>query len=127
MALTCADLFAGLGGATEGATRAGLRVVAAANHWPVAVAAHRLNHPLAEHYTQDLQQANFHEWPDFDVLWASPACQGHSLARGLERSHHDATRSTAWAVVAAAEAKRPKFLAVENVCEFRTKWLLYPQ
>lgn len=34
--------------------------------------------------------------PDFDEP-TSPACQGHSRARGKERAHHDAQRSTAWA------------------------------
>jgi len=105
--LTAVDLFAGLGGNSEGATQAGVRVVRAANHWPEAVRVHTLNHPEAEHDCQDLQQANFHDWPDFDIMLASPACQGHTSARGKERAHHDATRSTAWAVIACAEAKRP--------------------
>src|SRR6476620_5509626 len=116
--LTCVDLFAGMGGTTLGATSAGLRVLVSANHNAVAVATHRLNHPDVDHVTQDLQQANFYDWPDFDVLLASPACQGHSRARGKDRPHHDGTRSTAWAVVAAAEAKRPSYLAVENVPDF---------
>ena len=124
--LTAVDLFAGLGGTTLGARRAGLAVKVAANHWPPAVEAHRANHPDVAHTLQDLQQANFHEWPDFDVLCASPACQGHSQARGKERPHHDVSRSTAWAVVACAEAKRPRYLAVENVPAFE-RWLLYPQ
>lgn len=126
MTMTVADLFAGLGGTTLGATQAGMNVVASANHWPLAVGVHALNHPEVEHFTQDLQQANFHDWPDFDVLAASPACQGHSHARGKDRPHHDATRSTAWAVIAAAEAKTPKFIVVENVEQF-SSWRLYPQ
>jgi DNA (cytosine-5)-methyltransferase 1 len=56
---------------------------------------------------------------------ASPACQGHSRARGKEQPHHDALRSTAWAVVSAAEYHRPAFVLVENVPEF-AKWQLYP-
>ena len=124
--LTAVDLFAGLGGTSLGARLAGLRVTVAANHWRPALDTHRANHPDVCHHLQDLQQANFHEWPDFDVLTASPACQGHSRARGKERPHHDATRSTAWAVVACVEAKRPRYFAVENVPDFE-RWLLYPQ
>lgn len=124
--LTCADLFAGMGGTALGATQAGFTVKISANHWPVAVVTHRLNHPDTTHVTQDLQQADFHSWPDFDVLLASPACQGHSVARGKDRPHHDNTRSTAWAVVACAEAKRPFFLVVENVPDY-LNWVLYPQ
>lgn len=124
--LTCVDLFAGMGGTSLGASQAGMKVLISANHWPIAVMTHMLNHPEVEHITQDLQQANFYEWPDFDVLCASPACQGHSRARGKEQVRHDATRSTAWAVVSATEAKRPPYLVVENVEDF-TRWQLYSQ
>lgn len=119
------DLFSGLGGWTAGATAAGARVVWAANHWPAAVRWHAANHPDVAHACQDLQQADFRTIPVHDLLMASPACQGHSPARGKERPHHDAQRSTAWAVVAAAEACRPAFLVVENVEPFR-RWPLYP-
>jgi DNA (cytosine-5)-methyltransferase 1 len=124
--LTAVDLFAGIGGSSEGARLAGVKVLAAANHWRHAVEIHKLNHPESEHFLQDLNQANFHAWPDFDIMMASPACQGHARARGRERPHHDACRSTAWAVVACAEAKQPKVFVVENVPEFE-KWTLYPE
>jgi len=124
--VTAADLFAGMGGTTEGLTQAGIKVLAAANHWPEAVACHKQNHPETFHLTQDLQQADFSEWPDFDILAASPSCVGHTRARGRERAHHDATRSTAWAVVAAAEVKKPKAIMVENVVDFQ-RWTLFSQ
>lgn len=119
------DLFAGAGGFTTGAQMAGHRVVWAANHWPAAVEVHKLNHPDTWHECQDLQQADWSAVPDHDLLLASPACQGHSRARGKEQGHHDARRSTAWAVVSAVEAKRPPFLVVENVPEF-ADWALFP-
>lgn len=119
------DLFAGMGGFSEGATAAGINVLWAANHWPEAVQIHSRNHPGAEHLIQDLHQADWTQVPAHDVLMASPACQGHSKARGRERPHHDASRSTAWAVVSAAEMHRPPVLVVENVPEF-ADWMLYP-
>lgn len=119
------DLFAGLGGFTEGATAAGVRVVWAANHWRAAVDTHSSNHPDVAHACQDLHQANWIDVPAHDLLMASPACQGHTPARGRERPHHDATRSTAWAVVSCAEYHRPALVLVENVPAF-TKWALYP-
>lgn len=119
------DLFAGAGGFSTGATLAGCTVVWAANHWPAAVQVHANNHPDTLHVCQDLQQADWTQVPAHDLLMASPACQGHSLARGKERPHHDAQRSTAWAVVSAAECHRPAFFLVENVPEF-AKWALYP-
>lgn len=118
------DLFAGAGGFTEGAEQAGCKVVWAANHWPAAVDTHAENHPGVMHACQDLHQTDWRTVPQHDLLLASPACQGHSRARGREKPHHDALRSTAWAVVSAAEFHRPAFVVVENVPEF-ARWALY--
>lgn len=119
------DLFAGLGGFSEGAEQAGCEVVWAANHWPAAVQVHTQNHPGTVHACQDLQQADWTQVPAHDLLLASPACQGHSRARGTDRPHHDATRATAWAVVSALECHRPALALIENVPEF-TRWQLFP-
>ncbi|MEN5206772.1 DNA cytosine methyltransferase [Stenotrophomonas terrae] len=109
----------------RGAEQAGCNVVWAANHWPAAAKTDVANHPGTLHVCQDLQQADRTPLPDFDVLLASPACQGHTPARGKERPHHDATRSTAWAVVSALEAKSPDAAVIENVPAFM-KWKLFP-
>ncbi|MCX7279654.1 MAG: DNA cytosine methyltransferase [Burkholderiales bacterium] len=118
------DLFAGAGGFSTGAAMAGCHVAWAANHWPTAVHWHTANHPGTQHACQDLQQANFLDAPRHDLLLASPACQGHSLARGKDKPHHDALRSTAWALVTCAEVHRPAVAIVENVPEF-AGWTLY--
>ena len=123
--MRCIDLFAGLGGFSEGATMAGCNVVWAANHWDDAVRVHASNHPETQHLCQDLHQADWSLVPQHDVLMASPACQGHTRARGKDRPHHDACRSTAWAVVSALEYHRTAVAVVENVPEF-TSWTLYP-
>lgn len=142
------DLFAGAGGSTLGLRAAGFNVTWAANHWPLAVRVHQTNHPEASHVCQDLHQADWRQVPAHELLWASPACQGHSTAatrhgtqpgrcavsrctgqaplaaRGTAPAH-DALRATAWAAVSAAEVHRPRWLVVENVTEFRD-WVLYP-
>lgn len=125
--MRAADLFAGLGGFSCGATMAGCEVVFAANHWQAAVDTHSLNHPEAQHLCQDLHQAVWADVPAHDILLASPCCQGHSKARGKANGNpqHDASRSTAWAVVSAAEYHRPEIVVVENVPEY-VKWSLYP-
>lgn len=121
--MTGIDLFAGLGGWSEGARQAGVRIVWAANHWLAACDAYAENHGLRPK-CQDLQQANWHEVPRSDVLLASSACQGHTRARGKDRPHHDDARMTAWAVVSAVEAGEPEFFVNENVIEF-LQWRLY--
>lgn len=121
------DLFAGFGGFSTGAKMAGVHVAWAANHWPDAVHWHGVNHPNTEHSCQDLHQANWSLVPAHDLLLASPCCQGHSKARGAKAGNpqHDASRSTAWAVVSAVEYHRPQFALIENVAEFLS-WTLYP-
>lgn len=126
MSLNVIDLFAGAGGFSTGARLAGHNVVWAANHWPDAVEWHSRNHPDAMHICQDLHQADWSQVPSHDIMLASPCCQGHSKARGKSASNpqHDASRSTAWAVVSAAEYHRAPVVVVENVPEF-LDWQLY--
>lgn len=127
------DLFAGWGGFTAGATAAGVNVVWAANHWRLAVEAHAQNHPDTAHSCQDLSaDTDFSRLPDFDLLLASPACQGHSQAAQPSRArsdrarrHHDKLRATALAVIGCADLCEPKAIVVENVLDFR-RWRLYP-
>ncbi|MDU9391885.1 DNA cytosine methyltransferase [Pseudomonas sp. zfem002] len=124
---TAIDLFAGLGGWSTGARAAGVQVLWAANHWPVAVEWHSANHPDTQHACQDLHQARWEQVPAHDILLASPCCQGHAKARGKKSGNpeHDASRSTAWAPVSALEFHRPQAAVIENVPEF-TDWVLYP-
>ena len=124
MSVRAVDLFAGAGGWSCGAESAGVRVVAGANHWPRAVETFRAAHPGAVARCQDVTIMDPRDLPAFDLLLASPACQGHSRARGTDQPHHDAQRATAWAVVQVAEVCRPRWLAVENVPEF-ARWTLY--
>lgn len=124
---TAIDLFAGLGGWSTGARMAGINVLWAADHWPAAVEWHSANHPDAQHVCQDLHQADWTQVPAHDLLLASPCCQGHSKARGKAAGNpqHDASRSTAWAVVSALEFHRPQAAIIENVPEFM-QWPLFP-
>jgi len=123
--LKVCDLFAGAGGFSTAAQMAGLEVVFAANHWPSAVAVHKLAHPGAEHACQDLQQFDWRDLPAHDIITASPSCQGFTFARGKERAHHDKVRSTAWAVVSACESARPRAVVIENVRQM-LDWVLFP-
>jgi len=125
--LRAIDLFSGWGGFTLGAEQAGARVVYAANHSPTAVAVHTANHPNTHHECQDLRQADWSRLPRFDLLLASPACQGHSPAsQPNRRASLDALRATAGAVVDCADVTEPRALVVENILRF-TAWRLYPE
>lgn len=118
------DLFCGAGGSSTGAAMAGGSVLAAVNHWPIAVRTHASNHVGAMHFCQDAALLDPSVLPVYDVLLASPDCRGHTRARGTDRPHHDSSRATAWCVVNVAELTRPRAIVVENVPEFRD-WPLY--
>jgi DNA (cytosine-5)-methyltransferase 1 len=122
---TAIDLFSGAGGFTCGAVGARVEVLAALNHWRLAVDTHSANHPGTFHDCQDLRQYDFSLLPAHDVGLMSPECKGHTEARGRDKKHHDASRSTAWAVIDCAEAQRAPFMVIENVAEF-LDWELYP-
>lgn len=120
------DLFAGGGGTSTGAIKAGVNIVWSANHKPVAVDFLRKNHPGMDVICQDLHQADWSTVPEHDILFASPCCQGHSRAAGkIKRTiKADQSRSTAWAVVSALEAHKTDVAVIENVLDFM-KWQLF--
>lgn len=119
-------MFAGIGGFSEGARQAGASVAWAADSWELAARYHHRNHPETLPARVDLTRVDFAELPPFDLLLASPACQGHTNARGRERDRHGVARSTAWAVVGCARVASPETLVVENVPGFRA-WNEYPE
>lgn len=125
--ITIADLFCGAGGTSTGAIEAahslGYRTrLTAVNHWPVAVATHTANHPEARHLCASLDSLNprdLFKAGELDILWASPECTHHSVARG-GKPINDQSRATAWCVTRWAEALLPSVIMVENVPEFAT-------
>ncbi len=121
-----ADLFCGAGGTSTGALDAlqmlGYRShLTAINHWDVAVATHTANHPDARHLCASLDALNPRDLfsdGELDLLWGSPECTHHSIARG-GKPVNDQSRATAWCLVRWAEALRPAVILVENVPEFK--------
>jgi len=123
--LKLTDLFCGAGGTSTGAMEAiemlGYAAeLTAINHWPVAIATHTENHPRSRHFTTSIDNINprdLYREGELDMLWASPECTHHSVARG-GKPINDQSRATAWCVVRWAEALRPNVILVENVPEF---------
>lgn len=119
---------------SEGLRQAGFDIQTAANHWPSALATHRLNHPDADHRSDNLSEVDWRTFPRTDLLAAAPSCVWHARAGGrkqlprevelLRRDAGAIDRATAFAVIAAAEVHRYPVILVENVPEFR-KWVLY--
>lgn len=119
-----ADLFAGGGGFTHGARRAGADVVVAVNHNEHAIANHKLNHPHVLHLCESvwavdprdaLQAAGGRA---LDLLLASPDCRHFSVAKGAP-TKDKGIRGLAWVVLRWAAKARPRCILLENVAEFR--------
>ena len=120
------DLFAGAGGESTGIVQAigGEKYdLAAVNHWDKAIETHRRNHPGARHFQADIQHLNPHEVVDprqkLDLLWASPECTHHSIARG-GRPRSDQSRASAWLALKWLSEVYVRRFYMENVPEFTT-------
>jgi DNA (cytosine-5)-methyltransferase 1 len=118
--LRAIDLFCGAGGTTTGVEQSGrVKVVAAVNHWTLAVETHKANHPETQHVCASIDHVDPKDFLGLgiDLILASPECVFHSRARG-GKPVDDQRRATAWCVPRWAEVLRPKWIVIENVREF---------
>ncbi|HEU5475674.1 MAG TPA: DNA cytosine methyltransferase [Actinophytocola sp.] len=131
--ITVTDLFCGAGGSGLGATAVpGVELYLAANHSPRAIETHALNFPDCRHDCADISQVEPRRYRRTNILWASPECTNHSVAKGRKRTaapdgdlfgepvpDHVAERSraTMWDVPRFAEVHRYDAIIVENVVD----------
>ncbi|WP_237169000.1 DNA cytosine methyltransferase [Prescottella equi] len=135
------DLFCGAGGSSTGALAVpGVSVRMAANHWPLAIETHNTNHPDTDHACADISQVDPRRFPRTDILWASPECTNHSVAKGRKRNLDstpdlfgetlpdeaaDRSRATMWDVPRFAEHHKYRAIITENVVD-AAKWIMFP-
>lgn len=135
--LTLTDLFCGAGGSSTGAVQVpGVQVRVASNHWQLAVDTHEANHPDTGHVCADLSQIDPRYYPKTDILWASPECTNHSIAKGgardiapdlfnqMPNAAAERSRATMWDVPRFTEAHRYSIVIVENVVDV-ARWAPY--
>lgn len=131
--LNIIDMFCGGGGESTGLIAAahdyGFDInMSAINHWERAIETHAANYPFAEHRVEDVQTINpetLKASVNTDLLWASPACTHHSVARG-GKPRNEQMRAPAWDVLRFAEILHPKRIIIENVPEFQNWGPLTP-
>lgn len=126
------DLFCGAGGTSTGIHLASekTKVLACVNHDAKAIESHKLNHPEAVHYTEDVR--NFEVVlklkklveklkltdPECIVnIWASLECTNFSKAKGGQPKNAD-SRTLADHMFMYIESIKPDYFFVENVKEF---------
>lgn len=137
MTLTLTDLFCGAGGSSTGAVQVpGVQVRVASNHWQLAVDTHEANHPDTGHVCADLSQIDPRYYPKTHILWASPECTNHSIAKGgardiapdlfnqMPNAAAERSRATMWDVPRFTEAHRYSIVIVENVVDV-ARWAPY--
>jgi DNA (cytosine-5)-methyltransferase 1 len=78
--LTCADLFCGAGGFSEGFRQAGFRISKALDIWAPAVLTHEKNHPETEAIREDILSYSPERIGPVDLLIGSPPCTEFSFA-----------------------------------------------
>ena len=134
--LTVTDLFCGAGGSSSGLVEAGYKVVIAANHWQLAIESHQINHPDTDHSQADISQVDPRYFPRTHVLWGSPECTNHSIAKGVKRQRQqdqalfeidgtrplpdeaaNRSRATMWDIPRFAEHHRYMAIILENVVD----------
>lgn len=142
--LTVTDLFCGAGGSSSGLVEAGYKVVIAANHWELAIASHQVNHPDTDHSQADISQVDPRYFPRTHVLWGSPECTNHSIAKGIKRQRMqdqalfeldgtrplpdeaaNRSRATMWDIPRFAEHHRYMAIILENVVD-AYRWDQFP-
>jgi len=111
--------YGGCGGDTIGFHNAGsYDVVAMLNHNPTAVATHKINFPHTVHFCADVRKIDENDLPQVDIIWASPSCTHHSIARGGE-SCDEQERALPEELPRFLLTSNANCLMVENVKEFR--------
>jgi DNA (cytosine-5)-methyltransferase 1 len=101
------------------------------NHWDLAVETHNTNHPTPTTCARTCRQVDPRYFPRTDILWASPECTIHSVAKGRKRGRRatgsvrrglpdaaaERSRATMWDVPRFAEVHRYQAVIVENVVD----------
>jgi DNA (cytosine-5)-methyltransferase 1 len=118
-------MFCGAGGESTGIYQAAaerdMKIrLTAINHWERAIDTHAANHPGAEHLCQSVEHIDPTKavpGQRLDLLWASPECTHHSIARG-GRPRSDQSRASAWLILKWLSELYVERVIIENVPEF---------
>jgi len=137
--VTFTDMFCGAGGSSTGLLEIpGVKVKTAMNHWARAIETHNTNHPDTDHVCADIQVTDPRYISSSDILWASPECTNHSVAKGRKRITNqpdlfgdsiadeaaERSRATMWDVPRFAEIHKYKLIITENVVD-AAKWVMF--
>lgn len=120
-------MFSGGGGSSWGASKAGVKIVAAFDRWDLAAKTHHTNFPDTKFFRGKLENRNLKKLKEqlgrIDLILASPECTSHSPAKG-NKPRCETSKDTAFQVIRFARAFKPRWIVIENVVSMR-KWSRY--
>ena len=115
------DLFAGAGGMSTGASKAGINVVFAVERDRYAATAYRKNHPHCEIFTDDIRRLSSQKikrisrGSDSTLVFGGPPCQGFSYSNTRTRIVHNENNWLFEDFVRVVKVWEPDFIVFENV------------
>ncbi len=117
------DLFAGVGGLSQGFIKAGFNISLANEYDKEIAAAYQYNHPHTKVITEDIGKVNLEDWMPFlenaDIVIGGPPCQGFSQ-KGKRMSIDDDRNFMFRHFIEVVRIARPKFFLLENVPNITT-------
>lgn len=116
--MNVADLFAGVGGLSQGFTKAGCNVVFAVEFDTSIADSYRKNHPQTTVYNEDISKLDIdiikQNHPQIDIIIGGPPCQGFSQ-KGKRLSLDDPRNYLFQHFVRFVRDLNPKYFVIENV------------
>lgn len=116
--LKIADLFAGVGGLSQGFISKGYEVVFAIEYDKDIAKSYQLNHPTTKVYDEDISAIDLkvlkNNHPNIDVIVGGPPCQGFSQ-KGKRLSINDERNFYFRKFIETVEVFKPKYFVLENV------------
>ena len=116
--LKVADLFAGVGGLSQGFISKGFDIEFAIEHNKEIAHSYKMNHPKTVVYDEDISKIDLkvlkEKHPKIDVIVGGPPCQGFSSAN-KQRIIDDPRNELYKYYIKAVEKIAPKFVVMENV------------
>jgi len=116
--LKVADLFAGVGGLSQGFISKGFEIEFAIEHNKEIANSYKLNHPNTTVYDEDITKIDLNilkqKHPEIDVVVGGPPCQGFSQ-KGKRLSINDDRNYLFKKFIDTVEIFKPKYFVLENV------------
>lgn len=112
------DLFSGAGGMTLGARMAGIKVVYAVEHCPIAASTYRLNFPSIPLFVGDIRALTSLPTVPFSpctILFGGPPCQGFSTSNQRTRNAQNPHNWMYQEFIRVANMWKPEWIVMENV------------